>query len=327
MAKAKVYSVLRRNKVARRLGRRPIWLIRLLLRREGPIRLLLQGKEGRHRAKRRLGLYLLRAEAETLRFRRDGVDWSIPVSDSKISRMLFETGGFHHDELLGLLRWLESNNYLTIDKDLIIDIGANIGTTTIPLALETDRRVLAIEPDPNNFHHLQLNVAHNHLGARVSCLQDAVSNQPGRVRMIVNPGSAGNTEILEEGATHAQGPVIEVEANTLDDILHEHQISADQVALVWSDTEGFERQVIESGRSLWSAGVPLYVEVWSPGLSRHGGMEQFVRMVEENFEHMVPGPDLESQQVRALARPVSRLRDYVDHVPYSNVLLLPGRRA
>ena len=49
-----------------------------------------------------------------------------------------------------------------------------------------------------------------------------------------------------------------------------------EVALVCSDTQGFETQIVASGSSLWAAGTPLWVEVWPQGLACHGGVQQFL---------------------------------------------------
>jgi FkbM family methyltransferase len=290
-------------------------------------RLLVDGPEGRSRARRRVALRLLRGDADSLTFSRTGTVWTIPISDLVVSAELFETGGFQRGQLEGLVRWLEANDQRWSDAELILDIGANIGTSTIPFAVETGRRILAVEPDPSNFKFLQTNVAANHLEARVSCRQVAVSDRAGRVEMVVDPASAGSTEILEAGMTYEPGTVIEVDARTLDDLLHEEGISPNQIALVWSDTEGFERQVIESGRSLWSSGTPLYVEIWHPGLMRHGGMEQLTTAVMENFETMVASEDLQSRAARAAARPVAEFAEYIRTLGHdTDVLLIPARR-
>lgn len=288
--------------------------------------LLMQGAEGRRRARRLVGLYLIRGQADTLTFRRDGVRWTIPVSDRIVSSNLFETGGFQRSEFDAVVRWLESHGRGPADGDVIVDIGANIGTTTIPFALERGWRVLALEPDPGNFEFLQTNVAANHVEARVTCLRMAVSDRPGPVTMVVNSASAGSTEIVEPGMA-LPGAVIEAEAWRLDDILREQHIPVDRVALVWSDTEGFERHVIESGTSLWSAGTPLYVEVWPPGLRRHGGIAQLASAVSEHFETMIPSADLVRSGARATPRPADGLAEFMKTQPPrgTDVLLLPKR--
>jgi FkbM family methyltransferase len=288
--------------------------------------LLAQGAGGRRRARRLVGLFLIRGQADTLAFRRDGVRWTIPVSDRIVSSNLFETGGFQRSEFDAVVRWLENHGRGPASMDVIVDIGANIGTTTIPFALERGWRVLALEPDPSNFEFLQTNVNANHVDALVTCLQVAVSDHPGLVKMVVDSASAGSTEIVEPGMPVA-GAVIEANARRLDDILRELSLPPSRIALVWSDTEGFERHVIESGASLWSAGTPLYIEVWPPGLRRHGGIAELAITVGEHFETMIPSADLVRSGTLATPRPAGTLQEFMKTQPSqgTDVLLLPKR--
>src|ERR1039458_1717751 len=192
---------------------------------------LMQGTEGRRRARRLLALRLLRGEADSVAFHRDRISWTIPVGDRIISKVLFETGGFQLDELQGLVGWLEANDSRWSDKDWILDVGANIGTSSIPLALETGRRVLALEPDPSTFGYLQTNVAANDLQDQVICVQVAISTRAGKIKMVVDPASSGSTEVWEVGMPCPANALIDVDAKTLDDVLSAQGISPNPVAL------------------------------------------------------------------------------------------------
>ncbi len=48
------------------------------------------------------------------------------------------------------------------------------------------------------------------------------------------------------------------------DLLDARGVGPERVAFVWSDTQGCEADVIESGSPLWAAGVPLFAE-FDPG--------------------------------------------------------------
>jgi hypothetical protein len=101
--------------------------------------------------------------------------------------------------------------------------------------------------------------------------------------------------------------LVEVPAQTLDGILKHQRIAPDAVAFVWSDTQGFERHTIVSGRSLWSAGVPLYVELWPDGLAVHGGVAPFVQAARENFAAMIPRDYLVRSGASGKPQPISEL--------------------
>jgi FkbM family methyltransferase len=225
--------------------------------------------------RRALALRLLEAEAEEITFRRDGTRWTAFPWDYAISGPLFVSGGFQGREVRAVLAWMTRRGRLGGPRDVIVDVGANIGTSAIPFARGTACRVLAIEPVPDVFAVLRRNVADNSLERRVTCVQAAISaGGRDRVRMVVPAGNGGGGEIERPGRPPTFAPrhpvrsVVEVPASGLADLLDAHGVAAERVAFVWSDTQGCEVEVIESAGPLWAAGVPLFAELdpstWGP---------------------------------------------------------------
>ncbi len=99
---------------------------------------------------------------------------------------------------------------------------------------------------------------------------------------------------------------------SLDEALQSRGIASQDVAFVWSDTQGYERQVIESGTSLWSARVPLYLELWPDGLRVHGGVESFIETVQMYFGTLILRNDLIALGTSAPRRPISELSSVID---------------
>ena len=103
-----------------------------------------------------------------------------------------------------------------------IDVGANIGLTTIPVAQNPNVECLALEPEPSNFSYLTVNVAANcpHLNVTIKRLaafserrtlpfEIAVNNLGDhRIRLKDHPGQ-WNEQLRQ---------TIEVEAVPLDDV-------------------------------------------------------------------------------------------------------------
>jgi hypothetical protein len=108
----------------------------------------------------------------------------------------------------------------------------------------------------------------------------------------------------------------------LAEVLKSFQIGPEQVALVWSDTQGFESQVIESGAELWAKGVPLWVEVWPKGLDCHGGTDRFVTSCERYFRQFAT-----AKHIHATPEPIEALKstvaDLKKHGVSTDVLLIP----
>lgn len=80
----------------------------------------------------------------------------------------------------------------------IIDVGANIGYTTIFFArfLSPGFKILAIEPHPSNFEKLQENVARYRIEDKVILIQAAVGEIDGEINLWLNDTSHADHRIL-----------------------------------------------------------------------------------------------------------------------------------
>ncbi|MBI4516410.1 MAG: FkbM family methyltransferase [Deltaproteobacteria bacterium] len=262
------------------------------------------------RQKRLLAFYLLQGEAETVTFVREGTEWTVFAEGDSMFRDMFVDGGYQAAETAAVVRWAAVAGRLAADKHVIIDVGANIGMTSIVLAQLTEKRILAIEPVPQTFDLLRRNVARNGLDHRIDCVQAAVCSHDGRTTMVRHP-RCGNCEVKTAGGEQGFGPLtsahdlVEVPAKRLEALLSHDAPAA--VGLVWSDTQGFERHVVLSGGPLWRAGVPLYVELWPAGLAAHGGVAAFVQEAQAHFSTMVLRDELVHDGAQASRLPLSQL--------------------
>ena len=79
---------------------------------------------------------------------------------------------------------------------LFIDVGANIGTSTVSALTKFGfEQGVALEPEPNNHFLLSINIAANRLSSRVRTLQTAVSNESGTAKLQVSPNKSGGHEL------------------------------------------------------------------------------------------------------------------------------------
>lgn len=225
--------------------------------------------------RRALALRLLEGDADEITFRRDGIRWTAFPWDRLVSGPLFVSGGFQAAEVRAVLARMARDGRLAPPRDVIVDVGANIGTSALPFAVETGRRVLAIEPVPDVLDVLRRNVADNALERQVTCVQAAITaDGRDRVRMVLPAGNSGGGEVERPGlaplfgASYPIRGAVDVPASGLDALLDAHGIAPERVAFVWSDTQGCEADVIVSGGRLWAAGAPLFAELdprsWGP---------------------------------------------------------------
>ena len=282
--------------------------------------------------RRQLAWELLAGEVDTLTFTRNGTTWTIYASDN-VGKHLFLRGEFGLASAGMLLKWLAARP--VGQRPTIVNVGANIGSSCIPLAQMTGKRVLAIEPVRRTYEQLVLNIEQNALGTLVTPIRAAVTKSRCTVDLIT-PTDTGKSEIKasKQGFATALGTsvgqITSAEGVPLDDLIERPQ----DIALVWSDTQGFETSVIESGATLWAAGVPLWVEVWPDGLEVHGGVQPFLAACRRHFRSFILDQDFE-EHGPLREQPVTALEDVIREITVgtrqhrrstTDVLLIPDER-
>ncbi|MCL4395509.1 MAG: FkbM family methyltransferase [Chloroflexi bacterium] len=284
-----------------------------------------------YRQRRLLGIRLAGMDAEQITFRRDGTLWTAWAWDQFITPALFVTGGFQSDVIRALLAWLGERGVLS-EVQVIVDIGANIGTTTVPLAQLTHHRIIAIEPYPKNFELLEHNIRQNGLAERVVCARSAIAADRGIAVMVAPATNSGGAELVRQGRRPSYAPRVQtqdradVPTERLADILLQRQIRPDRVAFVWSDTQGCEEAVIETGRELWQSGAPLYVELWPGGLALQSSVSGFIRAARTYFDRYVTRNELLRDKASARPHPVEGLDSLTAGISINkdtDLLLLP----
>jgi FkbM family methyltransferase len=184
-----------------------------------------------------------------------------------------------------------------------VDVGANIGYYT---ALAIDRigvsgRIIAIEPEPENFEYLNRTVRANR-AKHVVCVRKGASDQEGRLTLYTSSGNRGDNRLYRNDLADGS---YEVETSTLDTILDEQGIlSADLIKI---DVQGFEGQVLRGMRQTLrrSGRLVMLLEFWPFGLEcagtrpldflnelEAGGLELFELAGKRKLQRLKNKPDL-----------------------------------
>jgi len=261
--------------------------------------------------RRSLALALLRRLRTELTFRRNGFKWTGPAACS-ITGSLFINGHYQDAYLEPITKWLRANT--DYSKPVVVNIGANLGDVTLPLS-RTGKRVIAIEPNPETFARLQHNVKQNGLAERIQCCKVAISDEPGNAELVL-AGNPGNCELRGDGdrigfnGVDVVRGVVSVTTMRLDTLMESLGIRSAEVGLVWSDTQGYESQVISSAPDLWKNGTPLWVEIWPKGLDCHGGTDRFIEVCNRHFKRILVADQLgdEPEPIDAVGRLVRALK-------------------
>ena len=149
-------------------------------------------------------------------------------------------------------------------RDIFIDVGAHIGRYSIIAAKRIGRwgRVISIEAHPDTFELLKKNIELNGL-PNVTTINSVITSQGGKARLYLAGQERGFT-IYNTIMTHrakATENFLEVEANTLDNILESKNIT--EVNWIKIDVEGAELEVLKGAVNTLSSNrdLTLLVEV------------------------------------------------------------------
>jgi FkbM family methyltransferase len=169
---------------------------------------------------------------------------------------------------------------------IALDVGANIGFYTVPLAIHAKAigsKVVAFEPLESNAALLRLNLGLNNCLDVVQVIESGLGNESALAKVVLTDdflagGAVGNATIMSDALyqeRYAQFARTEVKVDTLDRSWH----GEGRIDVVKVDVEGNETQVLDGGRNTIAAHRPvLLIEV--------NRVHQAVRGI--NFDEAVP---------------------------------------
>jgi FkbM family methyltransferase len=199
----------------------------------------------------------------------------------------------------------------------VVDIGANVGFFTRRFASWTgpEGRVLAIEPEAENFRRLKLAMVKGGFGC-VETIRSAVGESTGTARLQLNPSHPADHRL----ANQSDNEGVEVPLIRLDDLLATRGWPT--VSLVKIDVQGAEQRVLMGAEETLARVRPAwFVEVDDDGLRAMGSsaaslIDRFIvagydvrRLGRDGI-----GPSLDPAQVLRQIRPGN----------YEDLLFTPG---
>jgi FkbM family methyltransferase len=231
--------------------------------------------------------------------------------------------------------WAKQTNDLLVaffrkyDGGTYIDIGANIGLTTIPIAKNPKVKCFAFEPEPVNFGNLSLNIAANCFHDNVVAHEAGVLDQHCLIDLEIGEGNLGDHRVHRSDAPGDFGEqrrqIIQVPGVTLDEIIGE----VDLPLAVKIDTQGAEPLVVAGGRRTLAKAELLIMEFWPYGIARLGcDPAPMIDFLEREFEEISIAPaegDIPPEPVSS-SEACSRLRAMMERdqavvgSPYCDVI-------
>ncbi len=152
------------------------------------------------------------------------------------------------------------------EGEVVVDIGAHIGRYTLigSKRVGPKGKVVAIEAHPSVLKMLNKNIKLNNL-TNVTALNYAVYSEETKIKLYDHSKQVGATiyNTVMAGRVRDQDVFVEVEANTLDNILQQNGVNAEDVNWVKIDVEGAELEVLRGATNVLSKSknITMFVEI------------------------------------------------------------------
>jgi FkbM family methyltransferase len=183
-------------------------------------------------------------------FRNEYGQFTFNVDSNPRMASVFEREGHNQRDAIEIIRKHVKPGHT------VLDIGAHIGSMTIPLAQMAEfGYVCAFEPFHESASYLRRNIADNQI-TNVRVYEVALGAKRGRISMSGGKNAA-SFDVTEGG---------DIPMETLDTMRFERPID-----FIKMDVEGLEPEVLEGGRALLRLQRPIvFFEVNLPQLRKHG---------------------------------------------------------
>jgi FkbM family methyltransferase len=231
-------------------------------------------------------------------------DFLVDPADRAVgTELLWGSGVWQRQTLLQAIEVLRAAGAL--GGPVFVELGANIGTETVYALQAGFARAVAFEPEPGNAELLARNLVLNGVADRAHVVRKAAGAVRGTATLHLHPRNKGNHTIGRPAARDGID-AIPIDVVPTGEALRDLGIAAEEVGLVWVDTEGFEPQAVAGLGELLARGVPIVLE-YSPDRYAAADREALVQALAAHYSTMlvlgrdaaVPGP---VDGIRALTR-------------------------
>jgi FkbM family methyltransferase len=267
--------------------------------------------QGRRSLRRRYTFGALRSAVDVIGVDTDQGLVFVSTHDRTIGRFVYSDGAWDPRGLPNAIAVAEKHGFPGLTGRIFVEVGGNIGTTTLQAA-RLASRVLVFEPAPRNVSLLRANLAANNLYGQAEVVEAAVSVSNGTASLVLSDVNEGDHRVGEGGG-------LSITTVRLDDALAEREIASDDIGLLWLDTQGHEAQVLGGAPILLEAPPVTVTEYWPSELIRNGDLDAMDALILTHWETVI---DLRSGDV---VDDLSVLRSTYAATE-TDLLLLPRRR-
>ena len=182
-----------------------------------------------------------------------------------------------------------SKQYYKVDDSTgyFLDLGANIGTSGLYFIknLAPNLKLLAFEPDPENYKMHRVNIILNDLEDVTDLVNCGLANKESELMFYSNGSNPGARGFIEHKYS---APIATVKVIPLDSYIAEKKIPARDVKYIWLDTEGFEAKVLLGAKNLLRENpVPIFMECNLRAWDESGLFDDMMTLLAEGYSHFI----------------------------------------
>ena len=137
-------------------------------------------------------------------------------------------------------------------RTIVLDIGANIGTASVPVCSNNNFELIAIEPSKENSALLLKNISINKIKAKIFCSALVSKVTENYIKLFINKGNTGANSLSASwnpGINSNNNRLIElVPCKTFDEIVFENNIDMKKIIITKIDVEGLEEAVLNGSK-------------------------------------------------------------------------------
>ena len=189
---------------------------------------------------------------------------------------------------------------------LAIDIGGNIGDTTVPMALAAGKEgvVLGFDPNPHVFRILQINAGLNKSKTNIVPLNFAITEEDGEFYYASSEASFSNGGISTDKESKHGSFTLQQKINGINlerylDKNYSHLIN--KLSFIKIDTEGYDKEIIKSISPLLDRCKPVVVAECFFKLTKEERKKLFDGLAGKGYDLFYFGDFEEGTKVERLA--------------------------
>jgi FkbM family methyltransferase len=259
-----------------------------------------------------------RIPPDTARVTIAGLRWAVPSDQgSALRSRIVDRAWLPIDDIVFVRQFT--------GRGVMLDVGANIGTTCIPrIVLGDFTHAYAAEPNAANYLCLVGNVLDNGLAGRVLPDCVAIANRSGTAALH-RTSTIGGHQLL---VSPREKPVDTVRCLTMDDWMERLGVEPADVAFIKVDTQGWDLHVLEGAARLLAHRRAVWQIEVSPSMMKHAGrsIEDLCAFTARHFQSVVAIDSTDSAPVRPAAEAAALVAAELGRRRFMNLLLLPASK-